>query len=257
MKYPGSPIPKDAPIKKVYHYTSLNSFFRIWLSKSLLFSDVHRMNDMLENNFSCCSNTLNLNAIDMYLRKRGEYKQISLNLDYDTYTLGCMSPVMWGHYGDSGKGVCIELDFEILKPRLTTSMLHNRIKYVKKLTCPSFAGNITEENAYHIIERNKDEVFFQKLNCWAYENEYRIVSRIDDALSIKDAISSIYLTKCHSKEAEMLMELLKNEENVSLEYVHSDITNGFTNEMLFRIDDVIQGKEIQDFNRSQIERINL
>lgn len=252
--YPGKPIEENTCIKRVYHYTSLNSFFKIWLSKSLLFADVHRMNDMLENNYSCCSNSLNIDAMDLYLEKRGEYKQISLNCDYDTYTLGCMSPAMWGHYGDSGKGVCIELDFDKLKANFRDVILHDKIDYLENLRCPSFIGQVTTNNIYDLIEKHQKEVFFTKHSSWAYENEYRLVSRIEEKLSIKGAITSIYLTKCNTPEAEMVIELLKDDNDVYLEYVDHSLVTDLKDTMMFRIDDVVQGMKRQKNNKRIITK---
>lgn len=65
-------------------------------------------------------------------------------MDYDSYTQGCMSPMMWGLYGDKGKGVCIEFDYIKLMKHLKRGMLHDAICYTPQLPEPPV---ITKEAA--------------------------------------------------------------------------------------------------------------
>ena len=110
---------------KLYHYTSLESFSKIWISHSLLFSNSNRTNDVFESkkilSIGDCripynGETSNLEVQGhfnkLFWKEVNKYGQISLIQDYKDGIKGYASPMMWGHYAQKGKGVCIELDFE-------------------------------------------------------------------------------------------------------------------------------------------------
>ena len=133
-QYPGRELTLDERKQRLYHYTSFNSFVRIWLTKTLKFGEVTDMNDMFESNFSAQCHTLeDAKLLDKYLKEKKRYKQISLTMDYDSYTQGCMSQMMWGVYGDKGNGVCIEFDYAKLMEHIKKGMLHDTIYYTPQL----------------------------------------------------------------------------------------------------------------------------
>ena len=83
------------------------------------------MNDTFENSPSVQCYTLDeMRLLDKYLKEKKRYKQISLTMDFDSYTQGCMSQMMWGQYGDKGKGVCIEFDYSKLMKHIKKGVLH-------------------------------------------------------------------------------------------------------------------------------------
>ena len=233
--FPGRPIPKDLPIKNLYHYTSFESFVKIWHNKTLKFSIVTNLNDILERNYSVLGYKVSeIKLLDSYLERRKAYKQISLCMDFNSYTKGCMSPMMWGQYAASGNGVCIELDFVKLQERLSPSMFYGPVEYCAKLPIPPVVNDIrTDIDEY--IKLNQKQIFFTKHDSWQPENEFRIVSTEDDFLDISDAITSIYVTKKNSAEASCIKSMLANEKDIYFEYVHTGYVNG---EFLIVIDDV-------------------
>lgn len=233
--WPGRPISKDLPIKYLYHYTSFESFIKIWHSKTLKFSVVSNLNDILESNYSVLGyNMGDIELMDRFLERHKSYKQISLCMDFDSYTKGCMSPMMWGQYASKGNGVCIEFDFEKIEKRLRPSMLYGPVEYSAKLPIPPIANNIGIDIDEY-IRNNQKQLFFTKHDSWRSENEFRIVSREDEFLNISQMISSIYITKKDSAEAECIKTMLTNEKDIYFEYVHTDYING---EFLITIDNV-------------------
>lgn len=125
MLYPGRELSLDERKRRLYHYTSFNSFVRIWLTQKLKFGLVTDMNDTFENSPSVQCYTLDeMRLLDKYLKEKKRYKQISLTMDFDSYTQGCMSQMMWGQYGDKGKGVCIEFDYSKLMKHIKKGVLH-------------------------------------------------------------------------------------------------------------------------------------
>jgi len=226
--FPGQPLTGEQKHAKLYHYTSFETFVRIWLSKRLKFGDIKNVNDINECNktFSSSLSHDYINTFSLMKDIRNEiesYKQISLSMDFDTYKKGCMSPIMWGYYGKK-KGVCIELDFD--KIVFENSMLFKKIKYVKHLKeshfiPPSLNGrNIV--NKY--VLKNKNEIFFTKLNDWKGENEFRIISKIDNFLDISKAISAIYITNNDSQECLFIEELVGK--SIPVEEFYYEMSNG-------------------------------
>lgn len=190
-EYPGKSLEGEKKRKKMYHYTKLETFYKIWESKTLLFSDVKGTNDILEAN-------KDFRGYSVYqLKQIGEivnsYKQISFKLDDDSYMKGGMSNLMWGHYGDNGRGVCIELDFE--KLNFGDSIMHQEISYEDTMSVLKMPQGIcTPEDCENFLLKNKTKIFFTKLKQWEAENEYRFVSKKEEKLDISNAITAIWVT---------------------------------------------------------------
>lgn len=47
-KFPGSPLTDIEKRKNLYHFTSFETFVKLWLSKELLFADVRNVNDIIK-----------------------------------------------------------------------------------------------------------------------------------------------------------------------------------------------------------------
>ena len=107
--YPGVRLIGKEKYQKLYHYTSFDTFIRIWLSKQLKFGEIDNVNDIIEVNHGWSTNNFDsIQIATRYHELRSAYKQISFTMDYDSFYKGCMSPMMWGIYGNKGRGVCIE-----------------------------------------------------------------------------------------------------------------------------------------------------
>lgn len=189
----------------LYHYTSFESFVKIWLSKQLLFSVHSGVNDILEQNklLSMASPFLEEN----FKTAMFQYKQISLTMDFSDEKMGCMSTMLWGHYGKSGHGICIKLDTNKLD---LSSCIHDKIQYVDMFTKPKVLDEgITQvEDISNFIESEKKIFFFTKLKEWEHENEYRLISRTKEALDISNAIVDLCVTKASFKNWEMIRKLV-------------------------------------------------
>ena len=227
LNYPGKPLSIETRRKRLYHYTSFNSFVKIWLKKTLKFGDITDMNDIFESNFSSqCHSIKEMEYMNLYHEEKKHYKQISLTMDYDSFIQGCMSPMMWGQYADKGNGVCIEFDYNKLKQHIKPTMLHDAVNYVDSLPEPP---NITQEVANDFdsfFKIKQKELFFTKHQGWSYENEYRIVSKGAEYLEINDAITAIYITKCKSTECECIEKLLIDNNDIYFRCVLQDFMPG-------------------------------
>lgn len=230
--FPGRRLKGKEKYAKLYHYTSLQIFKLIWESKKLKFGLIPNVNDINEvkkiiSTPFCGSK--NDQSCDQYIKELSvvvnsgwqiikSYKQISLTKDYDSYMKGCMSPMMWGHYGDKGRGVCIEFDFN--KIVLPNRIYCGSVKYRSLLqhTIDFPIGTPSTEEISSSIIKNLDTIFFTKTKDWKGENEFRIVSSEIDFLDIENAISAVYVTDYNSDTCLEVENVVK--ENVPVKFLH-------------------------------------
>ncbi len=220
--YPGTRLSLKEKTAQLYHYTSFDSFVKIWLTSQLKFAEITKMNDLQEASINV--STYNHHCaplLQAYYDVRSKYKQISLTMSYDSYFKGCMSPMMWGLYADKRNGVCIELDYSKLK--FPKGVLKSPITYKQVLQY----STILPENIHSIqdikkyIQRNAKKIFFTKQNSWKGENEFRIVSPDLDFLDITDAISAVYLSSYNSLECKLVEKLVNGKVPVKFIYFFS------------------------------------
>lgn len=203
---------------KLYHYTSFDSFVKIWLSKQLKFGNVSTVNDICELFRLNYSIVLRENGLDLLNQFRDivkSYKQISLTQDDKlTGIKGCMHPVMWGIYADKRKGVCIELDYnEIERLVYSNDCIAKSVIYEKNLPPLHVIPNccINEESIKEHINKNLTPLFFTKSESWKMECEYRIISDNKEFLDITNAITAVYLTSYNSEECVFTEKLVNKE----------------------------------------------
>lgn len=210
ITHPGIKLKGKDKYKKLYHYTSFDTFLKIFFSKKLKYGEPVNVNDILEANKTLLIDNLCQIPLLFALRETiNSYKQLSFTMDYDSMLKGCMSNAMWYHYGDNRKGVCIEFDFDKLK--LPSKSIHGLVKYKyllkNNLILPKGAATSNDVEKY--VEKNIKRIFFEKTKDWKYENEYRIICQGQEYLDITGAISSVYFTNCDSeyvKVVEMISE---------------------------------------------------
>lgn len=188
--------------KHLYHYTSFEAFKQIWSSNKLKFGAVYNVNDLLEWNFPV--RTRNAGQIDFlttFYKIRNSYKQISLTMDYDSETKGCMSPMMWGIYADKSKGVCLEFDYDRIQfpPGAIHGIIHYQQTMIRGIALDPTISS--DKELTNFIINHKKQIMFTKHISWAGENEYRILSNEMEFINnIKDAIIKVYLTSFEKLE---------------------------------------------------------
>lgn len=187
--------PKDfREIDKLYHYTRLDSAIRIILTNHLKFGRLGDMNDVNEAykriSYEYWSD---VQTKDVQYELK-QYRQISLTMDSSTYQ-GFDISAMWGHYAEKGKGVCLVFDKQKLLKCLSSDMHSCKVNYKRK-----FKGyvHINSENIGKSLERKRKGFFFTKSSDWKYEQEYRIITKIDSGsddlfLDFKDSLIAVVL----------------------------------------------------------------
>lgn len=199
--------------RKLYHYTSFESFVKIWLSQKILLGSIENVNDFMEYkhtvevNNPCC-----LPLTEAFNDVRLSFRQLSFTLDDDQME-GFKNPMMWGQYANKGRGVCMEFDFNklFLNYKDKSDVFDGFVCYKDKLPkLPPINGLKTRNDIRRYILCNKEPIMFTKFTVWNAENEYRIVSDNISEIEIDNTISAVYLTSCLSDECVFVEKLLEN-----------------------------------------------
>ena len=216
---------------KLYHYTTLDSFCKIWVSKKIRFSDSLKTNDLFEQRkglpaFDKLYTTKKYHSIldaakafeKLYLEELSLYKQISFVMDYrdeeqNLICEGWQSSMMWGQYAHNQTGVCIEIDTK--KLRTDNRRYENKIAYQEDMPLlPKEDIFICSKNSIkEYIQANIDSIFFVKHKHWEHENEYRMIKRgyRDLYLSIKDAVTGVYVYSVQDINADIIEQLVPDD----------------------------------------------
>ena len=199
--------------RKLYHYTSFESFVKIWLSQKILLGSIKNVNDFMEYKHTVeVNNPCSLPLTEAFNDVRMSFRQISFTLDSDQME-GFKNPMMWGQYANKGKGVCIEFDFSklLLNYKDKDDVIDGFVCYKDKLPkLPPINNQKTRNDIRRYILRNKELIMFTKFTVWNAENEYRIVSDKISEIEIGNTISAVYLTSCLSDECKFVEKLLEN-----------------------------------------------
>ncbi|WP_166727605.1 DUF2971 domain-containing protein [Mucilaginibacter gilvus] len=128
--------------------------------------------------------------------------------------------LMWGHYTNCHKGVCLGFDPSLLETSLGTI-------YDVKYTKPVPKINIYDNPTDAVIE-----FFCAKSNHWKYEKEVRIIQgKVGPYKFPKEALVKIVFgVKCDDKEKVKIMELVYNSG-----YQNVDFFQSFTDKKYFRL----------------------
>ena len=199
--------------RKLYHYTSFESFVKIWLSQKILLGSIENVNDFMEYKHTVeVNNPCSLPLTEAFNDVRMSFRQLSFTLDDDQME-GFKNPMMWGQYANKGRGVCMEFDFNklYLNYKDKSEVFDGFVCYKDKLPkLPPINGIITRNDIRRYILRNKEPIMFTKFTVWDAENEYRIVSDNISEIEIDNTISAVYLTSCLSDECVFVEKLLEN-----------------------------------------------
>lgn len=235
---------------KLYHYTSVGKFKKIWINEKnirLKFSESNKTNDVFEKYKFLLLDDVSVDEtyipdVNYSSLKRkfsdilNEYKQISFCANYIKENIrGNASPMMWGQYAFRSKGVCIELDLEKLK--LDKEIVwHQDVHYTPSIPliecreCELSCDNDIRQ----FIKKNQKDIFFEKHKHWEHENEYRMISNCLDYLQIEDAISAVYVPDSKGYAFREVKKKLKNS-RVKLCYMHPTSPVGYGTKIQFLV----------------------
>lgn len=127
-----------------------------------------------------------------------------------------LNELMWSHYADSNKGICIKYKFS----SDVTSNGGDGKDYVAYFKDIEYTTNLKKYSNQNTI--NFKDAFFAKGKSWKYENELRLLyynpTNNDDHVSfpISNCIEAVYFgVKCSDKDKETIINILKDRKCVS------------------------------------------
>lgn len=155
-------------------FSDLNLF-----SEDLYSNEIENFNDKLIELFAFYSDEAILqkllNENIEFLQVKMYYDYIFLLIDYNKTGISCGSltpscPLMWGHYANNHKGICIKYDFENLTFDNSFMPEILNVNYSDKpIEIFNYSHNELDELRYTILSN--------KYSKWNYENEIRLIKR--------------------------------------------------------------------------------
>lgn len=151
-------------------YKFLNSFFGLMAlaNRRLKISEIHELNDP----FELCPYDLSDSRLRAaFWKTRDDLKYRGLLC----FSKDWSNPVMWAHYSDNHKGLC--LGFEIPDPAARQESDFVDVKYIQEQhVFPRNYENMREDERLEIVEN----ILFTKFNHWVYEKEVRAWATLED-----------------------------------------------------------------------------
>lgn len=129
-----------------------------------------------------------------------------------------LNELMWAHYADYHKGICIKYHFEAEQTKLpkstnTVVSYFRDVNYNDDITLLGKDGKI-----------NMNDAFFVKSKAWEYENELRYLyfdingSGDHQQIGIPNCISAIFFgLRCSDNDRELIMDLMKGKKWTTVE----------------------------------------
>lgn len=127
----------------------------------------------------------NLHRSPEWQKKFRDHAKKILQPDIDKAGLLCLTEesediLMWSHYGDGHKGLCLEFDNQLLDSCFICRKVsydkdnryHSVIEFYKKVGAAMGNANNNTHNAHEEIAAL---IFFRKAKHWDYEREWRIL----------------------------------------------------------------------------------
>lgn len=142
----------------IYRYYSLSKFKKYYkktyLKKKLHLTDWQVLNDKMEGHFHYYLS--NESESEETVFAKNSYKIAS-------FSKTCLNQMMWAHYGDEGKGLCLEFSFD-----------EEKAKYLIKEI--SYENKFPFQNIDTEPENRALTILSVKLKCWEREEEIRLFS---------------------------------------------------------------------------------
>ncbi|WP_210470118.1 DUF2971 domain-containing protein [Vibrio crassostreae] len=117
------------------------------------------------------------------------------------------SPLMWSHYADEHKGICLEFDM------VDAVALPKQIDYEggRSISSKLIFQYIVDGNK-EASKEIKDKYFFAKSEEWSYESEWRLLARRYGENSLPFRLTGVYFgMRCDSWVMAAIMKLLYSE----------------------------------------------
>ena len=171
--------------KILYHYTKFESALKILASRTLLMNPLANTNDINEVEKYFYSH---YTSVSFDKRLYDELKKHQLlcfcqdgfdraNNDFLGYNVSSM----WGHYANNYNGCCLMFDKERLISKNEYLILYSGKIAYNGQNHQCIDCNCREDEIPNFVKNNHELFFFKKTEDWSNEQEFRIVSKRNDA----------------------------------------------------------------------------
>lgn len=200
-------------MSKIYHYTKLSTTIEHILdSMTLRTNYLNSLNDPKENQLWAFGG-INIDYENIYPETYSEKTHIShqyklgeeikskiqaLCFVNSEHSGGYENEMMWAHYGERHKGLCVELDFDEFKLENISSGIFKfeNVEY-ENIEKPQLYWNKNlskAENIKNLIQTHYKSLFLSKSEYWEKEYEKRLLIISDEQhyLKINKSLTAIY-----------------------------------------------------------------
>jgi len=198
---------------KIYHYTRLETALEFILpTMKLRTSNFVRTNDPKENQpwaFSGKNFDFEKTYPETYSKATHIEHQYKLGAEIkgssqvicfvrDEPVDGFINEIMWAHYADNHRGVCLEIDYDsFIEENKLKDFVFENVTYGNHVRpfIDWSPDSTKDDNIINILKRHYKILLLTKSTYWKYENEKRLILFSKDAqfLSIKNSLKAIYL----------------------------------------------------------------
>jgi hypothetical protein len=191
----------------LYHFTKVDSLFKILENMNLRLSTFKNLNDLNEKEIKFSwqdwQNGLNVKNFIVEHCKLISFSQ-NFTRNKSQCQCGCNHPRMWAQYADDNKGACVVIN-ESKFIETNKSILKN---YFWKIESVNYLEHIYNDNSINItdsekfVKENYQKLFFEKYMDWSQEDERRLfIIGEPDFLSIDNCIEFICLGNKFEKDS--------------------------------------------------------
>jgi len=187
-------LKNESSNKKHENYKQLfSTFFLAKIFDEDLYTNeiVDKETKLIELYTFYCDETIFQNAIisnSEFLQIKMYYDYIYLTIDNNDFGVSCGSknprcPLMWAHYANNHKGICIKYDFELNGVQNICFDEDKRLDVLKV----NYSDEPIDIFSHSIekLENLKFKILTNKYSKWQYENEVRLIQQGQGLLKIK------------------------------------------------------------------------
>lgn len=155
----------------------------------------------------------------------------SFSIDLKDDQQVCKEQLMWSHYGDSSKGICLVFDKETLEEKLK---VNTNVFYDNDTLSHIYGDNVNyapQNTSFSITIRNGEiefnkKIYLHKSSNWEYESEYRLIQYAESLPKIDKPLDYWNIKFGDALMFVILGEKTTYKDFISLEQINKIYENG-------------------------------
>ena len=172
----------------LYKYMTVKAAMKVLKSKSLWFQNPNEFNDIFEGRFNT-EKLINPREVGVpinFAELKPTIKKCTSKLSVTCFSSVKDNYLMWAHYADDYKGICIEFDFietdffDNSELEFVRKGLSGKVNYSTEFPKITFHEKFLD---WTYIQTQIKDAFFTKSVDWMYEKEFRIL--LDESKGLK------------------------------------------------------------------------